>query len=315
MVLVDFIILNSLLLGFINFESQYIPDYLDLRTKITFFIANVALAIGEYNYSTLIHIRRIGFQQVLKRTLFLVLCTTVCFMIFLKFFSHGGEIFAFGFYFGIPFYLALIISRIIELKVLKHHRAKGRNCRTVIFVGSDPAVREMYITMTEDPSAGYIVKGYYADDVIAGAPQELKKLGTMQDLDKILESKMNDTINGSCYGLDEIFCSLSHQELDQIVKIMRFCDKNVVHFYYLPRLFGEYKLHLDSHNFMGKTVYTNHLEPLSSVSNRILKRAFDIAVSGVICLCFLPFIPIIALIIKIQSPGPIFFRQARTLVR
>lgn len=35
-VLVDFIILNSLLLGFINFESQYIPDYLDLRTKITF---------------------------------------------------------------------------------------------------------------------------------------------------------------------------------------------------------------------------------------------------------------------------------------
>lgn len=35
-VLVDFIILNCLLLGFINFESQYIPDYLDLRTKITF---------------------------------------------------------------------------------------------------------------------------------------------------------------------------------------------------------------------------------------------------------------------------------------
>lgn len=105
---------------------------------------------------------------------------------------------------------------------------------------------------------------------------------------------------------------MSHKESDQIVKIMRFCDKNVVHFYYLPRLFGEYKLHLDSKNFMGKTVYTNHREPLSSISNRILKRAFDIAVSGVICLCFLPFIPIIALIIKIQSPGPIFFRQART---
>lgn len=311
-VLVDFIILNCLLLGFINFEFIHVPDYLDLKTKITFFIANVALAIGEYNYCTIIHVRRIGLQQVLKRTFFLALCATVCFMVFLKFFSHGGEIFTFGFYFGISYYLALIISRFIELKVLKYHRARGRNSRTVIFVGSDPAVREMYTTMTEDPSAGYIVKGYYADDDIAGAPQELKKLGTMQDLNKILESKMNDTINGSCYGLDEIFCSLSHKESDQIVKIMRFCDKNVVHFYYLPRLFGEYKLHLDSKNFMGKTVYTNHREPLSSISNRILKRAFDIAVSGIICLCFLPFIPIIALIIKIQSPGPIFFRQART---
>lgn len=173
-VFADFIILNSLLLDFINFEFLHVPDYLDQKTKITFFIANVALAIGEYNYSTIIHIRRIGLQQVLKRTLFLTLCTTVCFMVFLKFFSHEGEIFTFGIYFGISFYLALIISRIIELKVLKYHRARGRNSRTVIFVGSDLAVREMYITMTEDPSAGYIVKGYYADDDIAGAPQKLK---------------------------------------------------------------------------------------------------------------------------------------------
>lgn len=106
---------------------------------------------------------------------------------------------------------------------------------------------------------------------IAGAPQELKKLGTIQNLNKILESKLNDTIKGLSNGLDEIFCSLSHKESDQIVKIMRFCDKNVVHFYYLPRLFGEYKLHLDSNIYMGKTVYTNHLEPLSSISNRIDK--------------------------------------------
>lgn len=49
-VLVDFIILNCLLLGFINIEFIHVPDYLDLKTKITFFIANVALAIGEYNY-------------------------------------------------------------------------------------------------------------------------------------------------------------------------------------------------------------------------------------------------------------------------
>ena len=110
-VLADFIILNCLLLGFINFESLYIPDYLDLRTKITFFIANVALAIGEYNYSTIIHIRRIGFQQVLKRTLFLTLCTTVCFMVFLKFFSHEGEIFTFGIYFGISFYEPTLKSK------------------------------------------------------------------------------------------------------------------------------------------------------------------------------------------------------------
>ncbi len=49
-ILADFIILNCLLLGLINIEFLHVPDYLDLKTKITFFIANVALAIGEYNY-------------------------------------------------------------------------------------------------------------------------------------------------------------------------------------------------------------------------------------------------------------------------
>ena len=122
---------------------------------------------------------------------------------------------------------------------------------------------------------------------------------------------MNDTINGAPSNIDEAFCCLSHKS-PEIINIMHFCDKNVIHFYYLPRVFGEYKLHLDAQNFMGRTVYSNHIEPLSSISNRFNKRSFDIVVSGFACLCVLPFIPIIALIIKIQSPGPIFFKQART---
>ena len=93
---------------------------------------------------------------------------------------------------------------------------------------------------------------------------------------------------------------------------MHFCDKNVIHFYYLPRQFGEYRLHLDAQSFMGKTVYSNRIEPLDSPSSRAIKRSFDIFVSGIVCLCLLPIIPIIALYIKIQSPGPIFFKQART---
>lgn len=78
--------------------------------------------------------------------------------------------FSFAFIFGISFYFFLVISRLCELSLLKYYRSKGRNSRTVVFVGNDPAVGEMYRTMTEDPSAGYIVKGYYADADMAKAP-------------------------------------------------------------------------------------------------------------------------------------------------
>lgn len=308
----DFVILNCLLFVYTEYGTQIIPDYFDAATKITFFVANVALFLSEYNYSTIIHVRKIGFLQVLKRTLCLAASTVFLFFVFVRLLSHGGQMFSFAAIFGVSFYFFLILSRLCELNILKYYRARGRNCRTVVFVGNDPAISEMYQTMTEDPSAGYIVKGYYADAEIAKAPDGLKKIGSLKDLNGILSSTINDTINGAPSNIDEVFCCLSHKDSERIVKIMQFCDKNVIHFYYLPRVFGEYKLHLDAQDFMGRTVYSNHKEPLTLVSNRIVKRAFDVVVSGLICLCVLPFIPIIALIIKTQSPGPIFFKQART---
>ncbi len=308
----DFAILNCVLLAYTELDAQWIPEYFSEATKITFFVANAALFLGEYYYSTIIHIRRVKLWNVLKRTFFLAASTTFWFFVFLRLLSHGGKMFSFSLIFGLSFYLLLIITRMIELNVLKLYRASGHNTRTVLFIGSDPAIIEMYQLMTESPSAGYIVKGYYADNDIARAPKGLKKVGDMKQLEELMNSNANNTINGKPTDIDECFCCLSHNDSERIVRIMQYCDKNVIHFYYLPRLFGEYRLHLDAQDFLGQTVYTNHIEPLSSPGNRAIKRVFDIVVSGLSCLCMLPFIPIIALIIKIQSPGPIFFKQART---
>ena len=93
---------------------------------------------------------------------------------------------------------------------------------------------------------------------------------------------------------------------------MRYCDANVIRFFYLPRMFGTYRLRLKP-EYMGDTLlYTNHTEPLSFMGNRLIKRTFDLVVSAFACLCLLPFIPIVALIIKMQSPGSVFFIQERT---
>ena len=308
----DFVIMNLVLLFFIKNVEQLVPEYFESATKITFFVANAALALGEYFHSTIIHLRRIGFHMVMKRTFYLAATATVAFFVFLRLLSSGGQMFSFSLIFGLSLYMVLIITRLIELSILRYYRTKGYNSRSVMFVGNDPAIVEVYNMMTEDPSAGYKVLGYYADENIVRAPEGLVRKGDIKTLNKIMADSMNNAINGVQNRVQEVFCCLSHDDSEEIVKIMQFCDKNVIHFFYLPRLFGEYQLHLDARNFLGRTVYTNHQEPLASASNRAAKRAFDIAVSGFACLCMLPFIPIIALIIKIQSPGPIFFKQART---
>ncbi len=310
--LCDFAILNFILAIYQIFFSEITPDFFDAATKITVFVANVSLCIGEYCFSSIIHRRKVPYSVVIKRTFNLALLTASLFFFFVRLICDGGGFFQFYIVFGITFYLVLLLSRVCELSVLKHYRAKGHNRRTAVFIGNDPAILEMYALMTEDPSAGYFVKGYYADSDIKNAPKTFKRLGGMKDINEVLDSTLNNTIKGISISTEEIFCCLSHDYSEFIIKLIKYCDKNVIHFYYLPRQFGEYQLHLDSRSFMGKTVYSNHAEPLSNIGNRIMKRAFDIVVSSLICLCMLPFLPIIAIIIKLQSPGPLFFKQART---
>lgn len=308
----DFAILNIELLIFLIFFSELTPAYFDEATKITIFVANISLCIGEFFYSSIIHIRRVHFSEVIERTFYLSFVTSTLFFFLIRLICDGGGFFKFYLIFGITYYGIMLVSRACELALLKHYRLKGRNQKTVVFIGNDPAILEVYKLMTEDPSAGYAVKGYYADTDIDKVPKEFKRIGDMKQLMTIIDKTLNNTINGTPSHIEEVFCSLSHDYSDDIVKIIRYCDKNVIHFYYVPRQFGEYQLHLDTQSFMGKTVYTSHKEPLSNINNRIIKRTFDIVVSSVICLCFLPFVPIIAIIIKMQSPGPLFFKQART---
>ena len=308
----DFVILNAVLLAYFEYASQLVPEYFHQATKITVFVANAALFLAEYLHSTIIHLRKVGIMQVLKRTFWLAVYTSMCFFVFLRLLNVEGKMFSFCCIFPLTFYVCLVLSRMLELTLLRYCRRKGYNSRTAIFVGNDPAVAELYQTLTGDPATGYRVLGYYADQDIENAPEGLKRIGDMKLLDQLMSTSIDNGVKGNPVGIDELFCCLSHNCSEEIVKIIRYCNKNVIHFYYVPRLFGEYRLHLDAVNFMGKTLYSDYNAPLDLTSNKLAKRVFDIVVSFLVCLCLLPFIPIIALIIKIQSPGPILFRQART---
>ena len=198
-----------------------------------------------------------------------------------------------------------MLSRFAERGILIYLRQTGHNSHKVLFVGHDRSLAELYKTMTGDPTMGYSVRGYYANKEIENCPKSFRYLGSLKDFGTKMEQEDRAFA-------EEIFCSLSHDYNDFIAQIMKFCDANVIRFYYLPRTFGTYRLRLKP-EFMGDTLlYTNHIEPLAIMSNRLIKRSFDIVVSAIACLCLLPLIPIIAIIIKLQSPGPTFFVQERT---
>ena len=111
---------------------------------------------------------------------------------------------------------------------------------------------------------------------------------------------------------DEMYVSLSRRDRDIIKKISRFCDHKVIRFYYIPVSVESIGLNLKRELMDDIEVFTTYENPLENPANRAVKRGFDILLSLFFLIPTALMFPFIWLIIKIQSPGPIFFKQART---
>ena len=305
-ILGDFILLNILLILFKQIAPDILPDFFEQAPKTELFVANISLIIAEYFFHTQIHERRRSFESVLLRVLKLSVCHAVIFFTLSRFVGGSGGFFRFIFIYTPVFYCSVLLLRGFEVFILSKYRQAGGNTRRVLFIGNDMANVNIYEDLMADATTGYKVIGYFADEDFKKCPDTFTRLGTLSDLQEKID-------NGEpAENIHDVFCCLSHDAAPYIAHIIEWCDKHVIHFFYVPRMEGNYRLNLKPERFGNQTLFTNFVEPLSNRSNRFIKRLFDIVVSIIILLVLLPFIPIIAIIIKCQSPGPLFFKQERT---
>lgn len=305
-ILGDFLLLNSLLLLFFECFNHLIPPAFSHAPRTFFFASNISLLIGELINQPMIHERHINLHNIIIRVFRLTLLQAISSFVFICLLYNEGGMFKFLLIYTPCLFAGLLLARLTERLILNWYRQKGGNTRLVVLVGNDPAVMMVYHELTSDPSTGYRIEGYYADEPIKKCPANLKYFGSIQQMNQWMESETQVS------HVDELFCCLSHDENEQIMRIMRFCDAHVIKFYYVPRMMGNYSLSIKPETLGSLHLYTNHVEPLQDLGNQMLKRSFDIIVSFLVCLLILPFFPIIALIIKYQSPGPLFFTQERT---
>ena len=304
----DFVLLNALLYVIILLHNgnYALPVCFNGRIRLVFIIANFSMAFAETFYSSIIHQRRISYSSIVARVFRLSLTQVVIMYVALKISTFNAPIFRFMVTWGISLFVILEISRLIERWMIKYFRVSGKNSHKVILIGEDPSILLIYDSLINDAATGYRVAGYYANNEIQDKAKGLKYLGNIQDLNN--DMKKQERLDNT----DDVFCSLSHDENEVITGIMRYCDRNVIHFFYVPRMVGNFNLNLKLERLGDIPLFTNHEEPLMILSNRFIKRCFDLIFSSIIIICIIPFIPIIALIIEIQSPGPIFFSQERT---
>ena len=315
----DFILLNLILLLFARYHWR-IGIWEENELEVFTLIANLALVISQMRFSPIIHKRLVGAGDVLQRIIGLTALHAIVGYLILKIIDYDlpvgwliGEI-------NTVFFVSLLFKRLLERWVIRLYREAGRNTRMVTLVGSDIELVNIYRKLIDDATLGFKVLGYYGDDKLIetiekvereekinlSALKNLERKGSIEDLLAAM-GRHEDLQLG-----DELYVCLSRKDHDVIKKLSRYCDYKVVRFFYVPISVESIGLNLKRELMDDIEVYTTYEIPLQNMGNRILKRTFDIVFSLFFLIPTALMFPFIWLIIKIQSPGPIFFKQART---
>lgn len=304
----DFILLNVLL--FCTYKWLMKGDeWQGLNFPVFILINNMSLLISQFFYSANVHERMIGAGDVLRQIVGMTILQAVIAYVLLLVMGVLQPVGLIQLRVGTVFFFLLIFKRLVERWFVRLYRQAGRNMRSVTFVGSDPELLNIYNKMKVSSTLGYNVLGYYADariDSGSQGPELLKKLGSMQDF---LDG-LND-ISNLVLG-DDLFLCISRNDKQIIRKVSQMCDRNVIRFYYVPVSVESIGLNLKRELMDDIEFFTTYDNPLQEPINRIVKRVFDILLSVLFLITTAIIYPFIYIIIKIQSPGPILFRQRRT---
>lgn len=302
----DFVVMNILVWIF----AKYHPDMMwwSSDKKDIFFLAcNLALIISEYRFYTVIHRRRTTSSDVLRRIVGLTMLHLVVAYLILKLLDYNLSVGWKLFQLDTLMFFILMILRIMERLAVKRYRQMGGNYRTVTLVGSDPELLGIYDRLVKDPTRGFRILGYYGDENIEGNDGRLVRLGSLKEFMENRHTPKNIKLG------DDLYASISRLDSKTIRSISRMCEETVTRFYYVPVSVETIGLPLKREAIDDIEIFTTYENPLQNPVNRIVKRIFDVVVSSFALLCILPFLPIIAFMIKKQSPkGPVFFKQPRT---
>jgi len=194
-------------------------------------------------------------------------------------------------------------SRLFYKLVLKYFEVSAFNFRKVVIVGATRSGKSLHQFFSSYPVAGYQFKGFFDDQTEDSQVDEQLIIGKLDDLKEFCKRE----------SIDEIYFAmpLSHQEL--LKDISRFADDNFIYFRMAPD-FGTV-IPENCNVFLINSsipILTTRRDPLGISLNASLKRVFDIVFSSAVILIIFPFVlPLIALAIKMESRGPIFFKQLR----
>ncbi|WP_027065142.1 exopolysaccharide biosynthesis polyprenyl glycosylphosphotransferase [Maribacter sp. Hel_I_7] len=212
----------------------------------------------------------------------------------------------FGMYSYKPMYLVLVYLLICFLLTLFRvlfywaknlYRTKGYNSVSVVVIGKDKNLQKLR-RIFDNPEFGYRYMGYF-DNVKSNSPSCLGDI----------ESSFNYIFENN---VEEVYCMASKLSKAEIQYLMKIADNSLKRIKIIPDNKELFSRAMSLELYGAVPILNLRASPLDLDYSNLIKRIFDVLFSSMIILFILSWlIPVVFILMKIDSKGPLFFKQQR----
>ena len=296
----DIFSINMVLL-FVSFMVERAEAFQKKEYHVLFAVINMAWLVSVHITQLYLSKNWLDFESFYKRTLkcYLMTISLVLFFVFIYHYQYS-RLYISLLMLGLG--LVLSLNRVFFNLLIISMRNKFRLQKNVVILGYNEISKRLIQYFKEEAKFVHVA-GCFEDKERVHELSEFPIAGDLKDCMAFVRENQ----------VTEIYSTLAPEHFPDLYELAKVAEKEFVHFKFVP----DYKI------FVNRNIYVDFIdnipilslrnEPLEDTGNRIKKRFFDIVFSALIIIFLLSWlIPLIALLVKLDSKGPVFFRQLRS---
>ena len=198
------------------------------------------------------------------------------------------------------FYIGKVVFYYFLYSYLKFRRSKGFYVHRVFIIGMNDMSIFLRHLLNNNLMLGYEFIGYISDKPEAGDDV----LGTMDELTTLVTQ----------HKIDFLFVTNSaYNDIMKSRELLAICNKIGVRLRFVPENQYWFKNSMNMESVGSLMIFNPQEIPLDNLQARFFKRLFDILFSSMVILFIISWLfPVLCILVKLSSKGPVFFSQKRT---
>jgi exopolysaccharide biosynthesis polyprenyl glycosylphosphotransferase len=199
---------------------------------------------------------------------------------------------------------AAVFSRLMLRVVLAFVRKRGRNLRDIVIVGTNCRALEFAQRLASHPQFGYRITGFVDEDWHGIDGFRRTGFALASDFSGFPQFLRNAVV-------DEVVMALPFRSMhDKASRIAAICEEQGITMRVLTKIFDLKIAHSSAEEMEGDALIT-HSAGWTEGWPIIVKRTLDLTVSFIAIILLCPLLVLVAVLIKVTSPGPVLFVQKR----